>query len=207
MNVDYSFELVPDHTKIARNKDLKLWLPIPREWDSQKAVKIISVQPSPHAEYEDPEYGNKILFWDFGIGPVKESYEVNIKYRLEIFEVYCQIEPEQIGSFDKESEKYQLYTRSTKTTNITPELRELAQTAIGNEKNAYLQAKLIYEFVRKKMRHKAVRRQRGSGVENILDFPITDPKTGEQYYEGACGQQSVFFVALCRAVGIPARGV
>ena len=83
----------------------------------------------------------------------------------------------------------------------------MAQTAIGNEKNAYLQAKLIFEFVRGKMHYKVVRRERGSGVKTILDFPNTDPKTGEQYYEGACGQQSVFFVSLCRAIGIPARGV
>ena len=67
-NVDYSFELVPDPNKIDRNKDLKLWIPIPREWDSQKAVKIISVQPPPYAKYEDPEYGNRMLFWDFGKG-------------------------------------------------------------------------------------------------------------------------------------------
>lgn len=60
-NVDYSFELVLDPNKINRAKDLKLWLPIPREWDSQKAVKIISVEPEPHAKYEDPEYGKERL--------------------------------------------------------------------------------------------------------------------------------------------------
>lgn len=206
-NVDYSFELVPDRTKIDKDKDLKVWIPLPREWDSQKAVKIISVQPPPHAEYEDPEHGNKILFWDFGKGPVKESYEVTIKYRLECFEVHSKVDTGQIGSYDKESETYWLYTRSTYNTNITPEIRELAQTAVGNEKNAYLQAKLIFEFVEKKMHYKNVRRERGSGVEIILDFPNTDPNTGEQYYEGACGEQSVFFVSLCRAIGIPARGV
>jgi len=206
-NVDYSFELVPDPNKIDRAKDLKLWIPIPREWDSQKAVKILAIEPAPHATFEDPEHGNKILFWDFGKGPVKESYEVNIKYRLEIFEVHCKIDPEQIGSYDKESEKYRLYTRSTYKTNITPEIRELAQTSVGNEKNAYLQAKCIFEFVRKKMRFKFVKRERGSGVECLLDFPVTDPKTGEQYFEGQCSQYSVFYVALCRAIGIPARGV
>ena len=55
-NVDYSFELVPDPNNIDRAKDLKLWIPIPREWDSQKAVKIISVEPEPHGKYVDPEY-------------------------------------------------------------------------------------------------------------------------------------------------------
>ncbi len=207
MTVDYTFELVPDHAKIDKGKDLKVWIPVPREWDSQKAVKILAIEPVPHYTYEDPEHGNKILFWDFGKESVKDSYQVNIKYRLEIFEVHCIIDPEQIGLYDKNSENYQLYTRSTNKINITSELKELAQIAVDNEKNAYLQAKRIFEFVRNRIRYKTVRRERGTGIESILDFPVSDPITGEQYYEGQCDHYSTFFIGLCRAVGIPARGV
>lgn len=206
-NVDFSFELFPDAAKIDRAKDLKLWIPKPGDWDSQKGVKIISVQPPPHAEYEDPEHGNRIFFWDFGKEPEKSSYKVNITYRLESYEVHSEVDPEQVVPYDKTSKEYALYTRSSHTVNITPKIREMAQEAVGDEKNPYLQAKQIFEFVEKKMHYNNVRRERGRGVETILDFPNTDPETGEQYYEGACGQQSVLFVALCRAVGIPARGV
>lgn len=206
-NVDFSFELVPNPAKIDRVKDLKLWIPIPRDWDSQKGVKIISVQPPPHTEYEDPEHGNRMFFWDFGKEPEKSSYKVNITFRLESYEVLSEVDPEHVVPYDKTSKVYALYTRSSHTVSITPKIREMAQEAVGDEKNPYLQAKQIFEFVGKKMHYKNVRRERGSGVETILDFPNTDPETGEQYYEGACGQQSVLFVALCRAVGIPARGV
>jgi transglutaminase-like putative cysteine protease len=34
-----------------------------------------------------------------------------------------------------------------------------------------------------------------------------DEGTGEVYYQGACNMMTQLFVALCRAVGIPARGV
>jgi len=206
-NIDYRFELCPDPNTIDRSKDLMLWIPVPREWDSQKAVKIISVEPEPHATYEDPEHGNRILFWDFEKMPVKESYEVNIKYRVEVFEVYSDIDPEQISTYNMNSKEYRLYTRSTYTTNINSEIMELAHTAVGDEKNAYLKAKRIFEFVRRNMRYKDVRRERGSSIESILNFPVTDPETGEQYFEGMCDQYSILFVALCRAAGIPARGV
>ena len=206
-NVDYSFELVPDPNKIDRTKDLKLWVPIPREWDSQKAVKIISVEPEPHAEYTDPEHGNRMLFWDFGREPENASYKVNIKFCLESYEIHAKVDPNEIGPYDKTSEQYALYTRSTHKVHITPKIRQLAQAAVGNQKNAYLQAKQIFEFVRKRMRFKFVRHDRGSGVDSLLDFAVTDPKTGEQHFEGQCAHYSVFFVALCRAVGIPARGV
>jgi transglutaminase-like putative cysteine protease len=204
-NVDYSFELVPDPNKIDRAKDLKLWIPIPRQWESQKAVKIISVQPPPHDEYEEPEHGNRMLFWDFGKGPEKLSYRVDIKYRLESYEIHMEVDPNKIGPYDKTSEEYALYTRSTHTVSITSKIKELAREAIGDEMNPYLQAKRIFEFIRNKMRFKAHDLERGRGIKCLLNFPVIDKKTGEEYYEGACGQHSALFIALCRAVRIPAR--
>ncbi len=206
-NVDYSFELVPDPKKIDRTKDLKLWVPIPREWDSQKAVQIISVQPPPHAEYEDPEHGNRMLFWDFGNEPEKPSYKVDIKFRLESYEVHAEVDPEHIGPYDKTSKEYELYTQSGHTVSITPKIREMAHEAIGNEKNTYLQAERIYKFVIQKMRYKILDFERGRGIKCFIDLPVIDDETGEEYYEGSCCQYSALFIALCRAVGIPARSV
>jgi transglutaminase-like putative cysteine protease len=206
-NVDYTFELCPDKDSIDPSKDLKLWIPVPREWDSQKAVKIISVNPPPQAEFEDPEHGNRILFWDFGKESEKSSYRVDIKFRLESYETHAEVDPEHIGQYDKSSKQYALYTRSSHTIAITPRITEMALEAIGDEKNPYRQAELIFRFVRTKVHYKLHRRERGVGTEVLLNFPLTDEMTGEEYYEGACGQQSAMFIALCRAVGIPARAV
>jgi ankyrin repeat protein/transglutaminase-like putative cysteine protease len=207
-NVEYSLELFPDPNKIDRSNDLKLWVPIPREWDSQKAVKIISVEPEPHARYVDPEFGNPMLFWDFGKEPGKPSYKVNLKYRVEQYDVHSNIDPNRIGPYDKTSKDYMLYTRSTNTISITDKVRKLAKTAVGDEKNHYLQAKQIYELVREKMCYRPLDVQgKIRSVEAILDKPMIDPKTGQQYYLGACNDQSMVFIALCRAAGIPARSV
>jgi len=206
-NVDYTFELCPDKDSIDRSKDLKLWIPVPREWDSQKAVKIVSINPPPYAEFEDPEYGNRMLFWDFGKEPEKPSYRVDIKFRLESYETQAEVDPEHIGQYDKSSKQYALYTQSSHTLTITPRIREMAQEAIGDEKNPYLQAERIFKFVRKKVMYKIHRLERGVGTEVLLNFPLKDEKTGEEYYEGACDQQSRMFIALCRTVGIPARAV
>ena len=114
-NVDYTFEMSPDPNIIDRAKDLKVWIPIPREWDSQKAVKIISVQPEPHGQYTDSEYGNPMLFWDFGKETEQSTYRVDIKYRLESYNVSVEVDPNMVGSYDKTSEEFALYTRSTPT--------------------------------------------------------------------------------------------
>jgi tetratricopeptide (TPR) repeat protein len=206
-NLDYTFELCPNKDSIDSSKDLKLWIPIPREWDSQKAVKIISVEPEPHAEYEDPEHGNRMLFWDFGKEKVRPSYKVKIRCRLISFEINAVVNPGEIGSYDKISEEYMLYTRSTYTISITPEVHELAQIAIGDETNPYLQAKRIQEYVGKKVHYKILDQIRGRGIQCLLNYPEKDERTGEEYYEGPCNQKSALFIAMCRAVGIPARSV
>ena len=206
-DIKHSVELLPDPSKIDRSKDLKLWVPIPREWDSQKAVKIISVEPAPHGRYYDPEYGNSMLFWDFGKEPERPSYKVNIRYRLEQYKAYIDIDPNRIGPYDRRSKDYILYTRSTPTITITNKVKEIAKIAIGNERNPYLQAKRILKFVQSKMLYIDRRRERGSSISSILDFPVIDERTGEEYYEGRCHEYSNLFVAICRAIGIPARTV
>ena len=206
-NVDYSFEMVPDPNNINRAKDLKVWIPMPREWDSQKAVKIISVQPEPHARYVDPEYGNPMLFWDFGKEPEQPSYKVDIKFRLESYDVSVEVDPNRVGPYDKTSNEYALYTRSTRTIHITPQIKEMAQEAIGDETNPYLQAERIVQFVRKKMHYKILDFERGRGIDVLLAHPVKDEKTGQEYYEGCCSQYTALMVALCRAVGIPARSI
>ena len=206
-NVEYRVELYPEPNEIDSSTDLKLWIPVPREWASQKAVQITSVEPEPHAEYTDPEHGNRMLFWDFGAESSRSCYDVTVRYRIESYEVHAEIDPNAIVSYDKSSKEYRLYTRSTHTITITPEIRELARQAVGGETNPYVQARRIFEFVRRKMRLNILDAERGRGISCLLAHPVRDEETGEQHYEGSCSQYSAFFCALCRAVGIPARTV
>ena len=204
---EYTFELAPDPAKINRNEDLKLWIPALREWDSQKNVRTLSVEPPPHATFKDPENSIPIMFWDFGKVPEAADYTVKIRYRLESYEVHADIDPQRVGTYDKSTELYNLYTRSSRTIAITPEVKRLAAEAVGDERNPLLQAKRILEFVHRKIRHKNLLHEGKSGVQDLLNFPVVDARTGEQYYEGACSQYSALFVAMSRAVGIPARSV
>ncbi len=206
-NVDYSFEMTPDPKTIDRTKDLKVWIPVPVEWDSQKAVRIISVSPEPDARYVDPEYGNKLFFWDFGRRPEQTTYKLNIQFRLESYEMRVTVDPKQVGSYDTMAKEYALYTRSTPSIHITPKITELAREAVGDETNPYRQAERISQFVEKKVRFKILDYDRGRGIDVLLAYPVTDEKTGQEYYEGCCTQVAALKVALCRAVGIPARCV
>ena len=203
-NVEISFEINPDPSTIDREKDLKVWIPIPREWESQKNVQIISIQPEPHSQFTDPEYGNKIFFWDFGKYPEKPSYRVDIKARLISYWVRTAIDPSSIKPYDKTSMEYQLYTKSGFTINITPKVKELAREAIGNETNPYSKAQKILTFVHRKIRYY-------QGMNRDLDYMFSnskiDERSGEEYFTGDCTHYSALFTAMCRSEGIPARCV
>ncbi|MHC4538335.1 MAG: transglutaminase-like domain-containing protein [Planctomycetota bacterium] len=152
-----------------------------------------------------------MLFWDFGKEPEQSSNRVEIKCRLEQYEVHVDIDPNRIGRYDTSSKGYILYTRSTRSININDKVRELARIAVGDERNPYIQARRIYRFVRNRMRYRGevagFRRIRGSSLQALLESAARDQKTGEEYYEGQCYDYSLFFVALCRAVEVPARVV
>lgn len=203
-NVEYTFEITPNPATIDRRSDLKVWAPIPREWDSQRNVQILSVVPEPHARYDDPEYGNSIYYWNFGGEPERSSYKFRVKLRLESYEIHAVVDPAKVEPYDTASEEYQLYTGSGHTTHISPEIREMARIAVGEERNPYLQAQRIWEFVQKRMRYEQTMER---GIDFLLTTASVDKETGELYLRGACGQHSALFVALARAAGIPARSV
>ncbi len=203
-NVEYTFEMTPDPATIDRQKDLKVWAPIPREWGSQKNVQVLSVVPEPHARYDDPEYGNRIYYWDFGKEPERSSYQFRVMLRLESYEIHECVDTARVEPYDTTRDEYRLYTRSGHTTHITPEIREMARIAVGDERNPYLKAKRIWEFVQERMRYEQTMER---GIDFLLTTAVVDEETGESYFQGACGQHSALFVALARAAGIPARSV
>ncbi len=209
-NVRISFEIVPDPLQIDREQDLKVWIPIPREWDSQKNVKIVSIQPEPYSQYIDLELGNKIFYWDFGRYSVKPSYIINIQLRLLSYEIQTKIDSSNIKPYDKTSKEYELYTKSGFTIHIIPKVKEMAKEAIENEKNPYLKAQKIMKLVHNKIRYNQNIRF-NQGLNGSLDYMLSNSKinerNGEEYFLGDCSHYSALFVAICRSEGIPARCV
>ena len=66
-------ELYSGFDKIDKSKDLKLWIPVLRDMESQKNVHIVSIEPEPDSKYTDQDYGNIFLYWDFGQYSIKRK--------------------------------------------------------------------------------------------------------------------------------------
>ena len=126
---------------------------------------------------------------------IEEGKDIRVTrhFRFTAYETAFRIDPDAVGKYDTEDALYRYYTRTQEFIELTPEVIELANKIVGDETNPYLQAKAIYTW-----------------CVNNIDY-VYPPNRGIRFClprkTGDCGSYSLIFVALCRAVSIPARVV
>jgi len=175
---------------------LRIWMPALGLWDSQRDVVMEESVPMPTGEWKDPQSGTGVVFWEFHNEPGKaSSLTIKQELRLTCYAIKYVVDPNEVGEYDKSTAEYALYTRSEKY--LEADDREIAKTAkslAGIEADPYGNAYSIYEWVKGHMRYQLIEGLGGA-------------KFAFENGYGECGDYSALFVALCRAVGIPARPV
>lgn len=179
---------------------LKIWFPVPIISAAQREVKIISVSPDKFVKYPpsiDSDLG--ILFMEIPLDEVKEDIHAKIKILFSHCEQRFLINPKNIGDYDKKSVLYKKYTKSDRNVSISPQIQQKAKDLVGLEKNPYLAAKNIYDYVVNNIKY--------SHMPHCTLNTLNRPESVYVYNNGYgdCGAQSAYFSALCRAIGIPAR--
>jgi transglutaminase-like putative cysteine protease len=158
----------------------RVYLALPPEHLNQKDVQIEKIEPEP---IEIASVGeNRIASFD-----LKISTKIEVRCRYSSYEALLEDSAEKL---DKKA--YEEYTRSEPLIEITPEIKELARSIIGDEKDEIEQARAIFDWVRGGIRYKK------SGI-NLGNLTTLRKRKGD------CGGMSFLFVSLCRSIGIPAR--
>jgi len=188
--------------ELPENGTFRLWIPLPVETESQRDVTIVSVEP---AQYVKSQTGTTadlgLVYFEIPLDEVKGDFlNVTARFRYIQYEQQFIIDPAKVGSYNTSDPEYQQYTRSSKNIVITPEMKAKALEVVGNETNPYLQAEKLYWYV---ISH---------SYSNVPHARLSAAGTPESVYMletgfGDCGTQSMYFAALCRSLGIPARAV
>jgi len=198
---------VLSHKIVVRQSDLppgrvvRAWIPYPLLTPAVQNIRTLSVQPAGALRSSpDLEAPIGIAYLEMP-RPEKEDLTIELKVAFDAFHTDFQVDPEAIEPYDTQSELYRRFTRSEQQMALTEPLCELAGSVVGSETNPYRKARTRYDWVCDHLTYNYVWRWR--------DATFTYGCASEEVRQrriGDCVIQSLFYAALCRSVGIPARG-
>ena len=179
-----SFEFVYKVTLPQLDTTARMWVPLPSS-DSFQTVKIESIDaPGSRQIITDRRYGNKILFLNLSPSDSGKTLEVR-----------CRVDRREKGPYQDPSSKPEEYLDPDRLVPQNEELSEIASQVVAGQKGDLVQARALYDHVIDRMRYMKY----GSGWGEGDAVYACDAGTGN------CSDFHSYYIALLRAVGIPAR--
>ncbi|APF20497.1 transglutaminase domain-containing protein [Caldithrix abyssi DSM 13497] len=173
---------------------LEFYIAVPQELPNQKILKK-SFTPQRFKMVQD-QWNQPVALFHFQDIQANAKVEVQMTVEAEIYAIDYFIFPEDVGSLqDIPTEIRQRYTADGgKYLLNDPYIQKTAREIIGNERHPYWMARKIFDFVRNQLEYKL------EGGWNAAPVVL-------QRQTGSCSEYTFSFIALCRAVGLPARYV
>jgi transglutaminase-like putative cysteine protease len=162
----------------------QMWLPLARS-DRFQTVQVEGIHaPVQWRELEDRAHGNKVLF--LTASPAESGQIIEIKYRVERREkaAYAVLDP-----------MTQSYLNPERLVPLNGKFRSIAEDATQGRTTDLMRARALYDHVIDRMRY--IKYGSGWGVGDAVH--ACDARTGN------CSDFHAYFIALARAIGIPAR--
>jgi len=176
-----------------RITDGQLIVPLIRNETARHYVIIQSIYPPAGKQISQDSSENIYATWTNVIIEGKQSLTVEICYNILSFSTKYAVNSRLIGDYDKSSELYKKYTQPEELIESNhPRIVSTAKSIIEGVEGTHEKVKSIYNFVVAHLSYAIQSFERGAlwALENRV---------------GDCSEYSYLFVALCRAVGIPAK--
>ena len=162
----------------------RMWLPLPTTDEFQKVQMNIVSAPGKYRVLHEGKHDNRILF--FELGPEDSEKTVDIRYQVE------RIEKAAYKSKDADLKKY---LEEENLVPIDDNFRTIAGEIVEGKKGDLERARALYDHVIERMRYI----KHGSGWGKGDAVYACNIRTGN------CTDYHSYFIALARAIGIPAR--
>ncbi|MGO8762908.1 MAG: transglutaminase-like domain-containing protein [Desulfobaccales bacterium] len=173
---------------------VNLWIPYPVSDKDQLITDIkYSGDYAASAVYTEGEHGNAMLYAQWGRDA--KSRTLTLSFHVKRQEVSRKAFPAKETRWDPAD--YQAYLRATSLGPIDGEVKKLAETITKGQNTVRGKAKAIYDWVCQHMYRDPETRGCGTG-----DVCALLKKPG-----GKCTDISSVYIALARAVGVPAREI
>ena len=196
----YSATLRVRQADLPAGRLVRAWFPYPLLTPAIQNIRVVAVQPAGALKScPDVEAEMGIAYLEVP-RPEKDDLVIEMKIAFDAYDADVQIDPEGVPPYETQGELYRRFTRSEQQMALTRPLCELARSVVGNESNAYRKARKLYDWVCDNAKYNFVWQWR--------DATFTYGCASEEVRQrriGDCVIQSVFYAALCRSVGVPAR--
>jgi len=179
---------------------LSVWIPAPIKTASQTDVVVLKAEPQEWVRsFTRPAADIGYVYLEVPLDDLTDDVVVTVSYSLTSWQKHFDIDPSAVGEYDRSSADYATYTASHDNILITPEIIAEAKAVVGEETNPYLQAKLLYDYVVGNITY--------SYTPHLsLDAQsIAESEYVRTHRYGDCGAQSMYYCALLRSLGVPAR--
>ena len=162
----------------------RLWIPLAHS-DGFQTVRVEEIRaPASRRELDERAHGNKVLF--MALGPEDVGSTVEVRYDVRRLEKAAYAAVEALP---------RVYLAPESLAPNTDSFRKIAREVIKGKPTDLMRARALYDHVIKKLRYAKY----GSGWGRGDAVYACDAKSGN------CSDFHAYFIALARAVGIPAR--
>jgi hypothetical protein len=178
------FEFVYRATLPKISDSARMWLPLAAT-DSFQTVEVQSINvPGKQSTLQDREHGNKVLFLE--LGPEDSGKSLEIRYQVKRLEkaAYAAPTPDQ-GK----------YLNPERLVPVNEDFHRIAMEVVKGKKGDMVRARALYDHVIDRLRYAKY----GEGWGKGDAVYACNARTGN------CTDFHSYFIALARAVGIPAR--
>ncbi|MCL5773676.1 MAG: transglutaminase-like domain-containing protein [Firmicutes bacterium] len=179
---------------VSSGRLMKIWSPFPIANDSQHGIKLISSSP-PCNYISPPQSDLGVIYFEIENDGCNPEFEVKYTFSFVSHDMYFNLDPAEIQPFDNKDPLLKPYLKSEKHITISDDLKNLAYSIVKDEKNPLARAMMIYVWMTDNLIYSFLPHEI---IEDESEYVLRTRK-------GDCGAQSIFYAALCRALGIPAR--
>ena len=162
----------------------RMWLPLAGS-DSFQKVEIKSVNaPGKQQTLTDRDHANKILFLE--LGPEDSGKQVEVRYQVQRLEK---------AAYADQASDQKKYLAPELLVPVNEDFRKIAEEVVKGKTGDLVRARALYDHIIERMRYM----KHGDGWGKGDAVYACNARTGN------CTDFHAYFVALARALGIPAR--
>lgn len=203
IEANYTFEMMIDAEHKEKDRAASYWLLLPANSLSQRNIQFMSIDPKPDKLTPNFYGESQLAYWRVTNRNLGGSFRVTIQFIADLYQVDFFLDPNQVpDDYGQIPDSLGQYVNSDSLAYITPQVRQLAQNLTQHATDPLVKVRNIYRWTIDHLEPQFPVTQRGTRAlfgknENLLGGA----------YSGDSAEYAWIFVALCRAVGIPARSV